>query len=607
MKRLFLVFSAFSSMAIAQTGPGGVGKTDGSSSLRLWLDASDVSTKTLNVTNVTQWNDKSGNGYNASQATASQQPANNGTGINSRQTITFDGTNDRFDLPNASVLANNAPFSFFALVKPSIVAAEHTIFSAGTNANYIHLGIVGTIFFYDQSSTTIVATGGLTTLSSGTAYIYYAQATSSVSLYLNGTIDIPDDPITTAAIPNDERSIGGPTSGFTPWAGDIAEVVVYNVALNSAERTIVGSYLAAKWGTTFSGSKYTGFNSSYTNDVVGIGLESDGANHDAQGAGIRLSDGGNLFDVGGYLLAGHQNSTGTTASDVVSGVTKRWSRIWYIDQTGASLLPITIAFDFGDAGFNGNPANAANYKLLYRSGTSGNFSSVTTNFSSIVNTDQVEFEIDSQNILDGYYTLGTTNEATSPLPVELVSFNASPKDNSVELKWTSATEANNYGFEIERKVLSNRETANNWQKVGSLEGSGTSSSPHDYSFIDHNLAPGRYAYRIRQINADGSFTYTKEVDLEVNLAPRVFALGQNYPNPFNPTTDIEFTIPSDGLSTLRVYNAIGQKVATLFDGVAKAEEYHHVVFDASRLASGIYFARLQYGQRQLTQKMILIK
>ncbi len=87
----------------------------------------------------------------------------------------------------------------------------------------------------------------------------------------------------------------------------------------------------------------------------------------------------------------------------------------------------------------------------------------------------------------------------------------------------------------------------------------------------------------------------------------MFALPQNYPNPFNPTTMLQFTVPHDGRATLKVYNAIGQEVATLFDGVASAGEYHQATFDGSRFASGIYLARLVFSGQTLVRKLLMTK
>jgi Secretion system C-terminal sorting domain len=187
------------------------------------------------------------------------------------------------------------------------------------------------------------------------------------------------------------------------------------------------------------------------------------------------------------------------------------------------------------------------------------------------------------------------------LPVELTSFSASINHALVNLQWTTATEINNFGFDIERNAN------NSWAKIGFVQGNGTSNTPHSYSYTEQKLPAGTYSYRLKQIDHNGAFTYSQEVNVQVGTAPKVFGLGQNYPNPFNPTTAMQFTVPSDGRTTLDVYNTLGQKVATLFDAVASAGEYHQATFDGSRFASGIYFARLEFGGRTLVKKLLMVK
>jgi hypothetical protein len=140
-----------------------------------------------------------------------------------------------------------------------------------------------------------------------------------------------------------------------------------------------------------------------------------------------------------------------------------------------------------------------------------------------------------------------------------------------------------------------------------VPGAGISSSPKEYSFADKNVAPGRYAYRIKQIDLSGTFTYTSSLEVLVGLAPLEFALSQNYPNPFNPTTTIEFTLPEDGRVKLRIYNMLGEEIATLVDEERKAGVYQQIMFDASRLATGVYISRLEFKEKQLVKKMLLVK
>jgi len=197
--------------------------------------------------------------------------------------------------------------------------------------------------------------------------------------------------------------------------------------------------------------------------------------------------------------------------------------------------------------------------------------------------------------------------SSTPTPVEMTSFTAIAQKMSAQLIWNTATEVNNYGFEIERRAISNRQSAiDNWRKIGFVAGAGTNNSPHNYSFSDNTVAAGSFAYRLKQIDNNGSFKYSQETQVTIE-APKIFSLNQNYPNPFNPSTTIEFTIPADGKATLKVFDLLGRQVATLFDGITNGGETQRVVFDASRFTSGVYFARLEFGSMQSLKRMIFMK
>ena len=191
------------------------------------------------------------------------------------------------------------------------------------------------------------------------------------------------------------------------------------------------------------------------------------------------------------------------------------------------------------------------------------------------------------------------------LPVELTTFTSTQgKDNTVVLNWTTATEVHNYGFEVERKVVG--EVSVNWNSIGFLAGAGTTNAPKEYSFIDKNFNIGRYSYRLKQIDRDGQFKYSQEVEVTVREVPKVFALEQNFPNPFNPSTMIGYQLPAANHVSLKVYDVIGRVVATLVDEIKEAGTYT-VHFDGSKLSSGIYFARLQSGDKVQMKKMQLLK
>jgi hypothetical protein len=192
----------------------------------------------------------------------------------------------------------------------------------------------------------------------------------------------------------------------------------------------------------------------------------------------------------------------------------------------------------------------------------------------------------------------------APLPVELTSFTATAKGRGVELVWNTATEVNNYGFEIEKGRMKDELGSMNWEKIGFVEGHGTTNAPKSYTFVDGS-ASGTVAYRLKQIDRDGSFEYSNQVEITI-AAPKEFALMQNHPNPFNPATAISYTLPVAGHVTLKIYNLIGKEVATLVNGVQDAG-VKVAQFNASQLPSGIYFYTLRTQNFSATRKMMLLK
>lgn len=194
------------------------------------------------------------------------------------------------------------------------------------------------------------------------------------------------------------------------------------------------------------------------------------------------------------------------------------------------------------------------------------------------------------------------------LPVELVSFYANVSNNKVELNWQTATEVNNYGFEIERALFQKTGTKpipDVWNKIGFIEGHGNSNSPKEYSFTDNTATSGRYTYRLKQIDTDGKYEYSGEVEVDLG-APNEFNLEQNYPNPFNPETVISYQIPISSNVSLKVFDMLGREVATLVDEVKETGSYN-VSFNGKALTSGAYFYKFQSGNYIKINKMILMK
>jgi hypothetical protein len=193
------------------------------------------------------------------------------------------------------------------------------------------------------------------------------------------------------------------------------------------------------------------------------------------------------------------------------------------------------------------------------------------------------------------------DEGDVPLPVELKSLTASISENTVTLSWLTVSEKNNYGFDIERKI-----GKQGWQKIGFIAGSGTSVQNRSYSFVDNNLPPGDYSYRLKQLDYDGAFKY---FDLNETIeigAPIEFTLSQNHPNPFNPETVIKYSIAKESLVKIVVFNNIGQEVATLVNQMMQPGRYS-ASFDGGSFASGVYYYKLSSDVFTSIKKMILIK
>ncbi len=187
-----------------------------------------------------------------------------------------------------------------------------------------------------------------------------------------------------------------------------------------------------------------------------------------------------------------------------------------------------------------------------------------------------------------------------PVPVELTSFTATTNSKEVMLNWTTATEINNQGFDIERS----RDNIS-FEKIGFVPGFGTSSEQHNYTFSDGNLRNGKYYYRLKQVDFNGKYEYSDVVEIEWGVF-NSYLLEQNYPNPFNPLTTIGYGIKEKSNVKITILNTIGEEVAVILNE-EKESGYHTVEFNAASLPSGVYFYQLKAGEYTNTKKMILLK
>ncbi|MBI5726377.1 MAG: T9SS type A sorting domain-containing protein [Ignavibacteriales bacterium] len=230
-------------------------------------------------------------------------------------------------------------------------------------------------------------------------------------------------------------------------------------------------------------------------------------------------------------------------------------------------------------------------------------------------------------LLNGSYTPGTPGNASAtllnntgvfaltsldaPLPVELSVFTVQVKDKNVLLSWTTQTEVNTAKFDVERKAAGK----NSWEKAGQVIANGNSNIARQYNFTDKNLNAGKYQYRLKIVDNDGSYEYSKIASADFGV-PKTFAVSQNYPNPFNPSTKIDYQLPFDGFVKMQLYSISGELIAELFSGDVQAG-YHSFEFHPNgsghNLSSGVYLYRISASDKttgnkmQSTKKMVYMK
>ena len=333
-----------------------------------------------------------------------------------------------------------------------------------------------------------------------------------------------------------------------------------------------------------------------------------------------ISKGDNDQALGRFQLNASSIGTAFTTSEILLNGTRTGLsnfKLWCssdetFDNGSDTKLGSTVVTDPGDgnsitfSGFNRNVPTVGDYYFVT--------ADVATEATGSI--EAVLVENTSLSVTGGYISnsinIAELSASTTALPVELTSFTAVILNNQIELSWQTATEINNYGFEIERKKLGVK--SEKWEKIGFINGHGNSNSPKFYKFSDNNPSFGNINYRLKQIDFDGVFEYSDVVEISFIKLQNEITLEQNYPNPFNPTTKIVFSIPHVGDTILasqmsvilKVYDILGNEIVTLVNE-NKRPGNHEVVFNASNFASGIYYYQLSSGNFIEIKKMILMK
>jgi hypothetical protein len=574
-------------------GPGGIGN---STETALWLMANSGTSTTTNGTAVSLWSDQSGNANNASQAVATQQPLYQSSVINSQPTLLFDNAvspnNDELVVPDNANLDNTNGLTILTVSRPlNLDGAARTIVSkrvgVASQQSYSFFFLTTNNLFADiDTNNNRFATSS--TFSNSTNYInnlFYngtLAAASRARIYVNGTLDVTATE-TSTTIPNyaSNVTIGSINEGDgRPFGGHIAEVVIYRETLNEAQRTIADNYLSAKYAITVSNDVYTmdnAGNGNYDFEVAGIGQASDGSKHiDAKGTGaVRMWNPNGLANSE-FLMWGHDNGalSGTTSGVDGTVIAERLVRIWRAGES-ADVGTVSISFDLSSLA---SPLGSNLRLLIDRNGNGFADNDVTPIVGSFINSTVVFSGIDFQS--GDRFTLGNTN-ASIPLPVELISFNAKAQDKSVLLNWSTATEINNKDFTIERSS-----DIKDWSSIGTVSGAGNSTVRIDYSFTDEKAKQGTSYYRLKQTDFDGKYKYSSVVSVDLEKARELSA----YPNPSNGS----FAITSDfeiELEQVRFINMLGSVVPV---SVTKKET--ETIVDPGDISAGIYFIQVVSAQ-----------
>ena len=300
------------------------------------------------------------------------------------------------------------------------------------------------------------------------------------------------------------------------------------------------------------------------------------------------------------------NSTGTLTD---AGYTvNTYSHIGYWQMTAGTLSGGTYNITISPVGFTGMSVYA-NLRVLKRTLSTDPWAlpGNQVNGTSAPTAGRSSLSGFSQFALGGNTI---DNPLDGPLPVELTTFSANTIDRDVKLNWITATEQNNSGFELQRQNSVSNNQYSNWEKIGFIKGSGTKSTPTNYSYNDTKLNTGKYKYRLKQIDYNGNFEYFNLNSEIIIGTPNKFDISQNYPNPFNPTTKIDYNLPFESQVSIKVYDISGREVKTLVNETKQAG-YYTVDFSGNDFASGMYFYRItaeNNGQKiVMMKKMLMIK
>lgn len=570
--RAHTLLSSFSlvSVTLAQTGPGGVGNA---ATNVVWLRADDG--VNLAGTTVVSWQDRSGNNNHAVAPSVAARPLLAPSVLNGYPVITFDGTNDELRIPDAGSL-DLTQWDFFLVnsigtmknnnawfTKTTSTAPNYGLWSTSTGAAV--MPIYDVIGFYTPAVSGAGVTGPAYSLLeySNTVTIILFVPVPRRNLYVSGANVFND--ITVFQLPqtNNNPLIIGNAQGAAGWNlnGNLGEVIGYNAPVNPTQRVIINNYLAAKFGQVLPANDiYTmdnAANGNYDHEMAGIGRLNASSSHlDSKGSGaVRINNATGLNN-NEFLLWGHDNgilgSWGST--DLPVGIDARWFRVWRVSEVNSTggavdVGNVDMTFDLTGQG----PVTAADLRLLVDINNNGIFADdvPVPIAAAAVGGNNYRFAGVSQLVNGRRFTLGTINWAQTPLPVELLYFNAKATPaRTVDLGWATASEHDNSHFTVERS-----RDGNEWEEIMDIPAVGNSTNTTIYSEVDRAPLADLSYYRLRQTDINGTTSVSPVV--AVRLTPVLDVLV--FPDPAQDVVNLVFD-PAWGKATLQLINELGQTV-----------------------------------------------
>lgn len=559
----------------------------------------------VSMTSKTNWQVYNDGWISASAAPTITTAQSNTVTINSGHTLTYDASSANSATWNNLVVNGTLQIGTNTTVRTITINTNLTVsstaiidlYSAASTTN--HRIYVGGNIQNDGTVNSVVGSAYLNLTINGTID-QTISGSNLLSLY-NLTINKSSGTLTL----NKSISI---TNTFTMTAGNIAlnnnSITLGSSSTSPGTLSITSGYLTGQ-GTFTRYINTTNLPTSFSGNIarfpMGYGINDRTLLLKFSSAGIT---------TGGIISVSYSHTEGSTSitsfTDGTKTIDKRSNANWTISQSGLDLGTTTVSVRLNAYGIGG-VTSVSDLRLTRgtqaAAGSDGGSSGTTDN-------PYVSREGLSLSDLANTFYIGATSN--SALPVELTDFDSDVNGNKVKLYWNTATEVNNYGFEVERaqyksytSTLGIPDLPKNWEKIGFVEGHGNSNSPKDYTFTDQPTGGKDFLYRLKQIDFDGAFEYSKIITASLENVNE-FQLEQNYPNPFNPTTRISYKLASRASVRLKVYDLLAQVVAELVDDTQEAGRYE-VTFDGSKLPSGTYFYKLEAGQYVEVRKLLLVK